>query len=92
MQGEVGEWVVPRLHSLAVGSAGDAPLPPAVAEPLAGLVCEEDGAGDGDEADEVEGPEGLGLEDVLEPGEVDDEELAGDGEAFPACTPPLSQP
>ena len=71
---------VTRLHSLTVGGAGDAPLPPAVAEPLADLVGEEDGAGDSNEADEVKGAEGLGLEDILEPGKIDDEKLAGDGE------------
>lgn len=60
-------------HSLAVLSAE--PFL-AVLPPLPRLVGPEHRAAEHDQADQVVEAQGLGLEDLLQPGEVDDEQLA----------------
>ena len=65
------------LHHLAVvPSQPPASVPP----PLARFVGPEDGAAQHDQLDKVQQAQGLGLEDFLQPGEVDDQQLAGKAE------------
>lgn len=64
-----------RLHSHGLAVPSPEPFL-AVLPPLPRLVRPEDSAAEHDEADEVVEAQSLGLEHLLQPGEVDDEQLA----------------